>query len=251
MRTEWHDIWGGARGRVQLLSPRARIVCGACVFAACLAAPAASPAGVAFILAAVVIWGAFVRPPAEVVRGALIFGLILFLPYFLLAPVIRMEGAGVGWREALLPPWKVFIRGLAGMQVSIATVSSLTASDLRSGLLSLPVPGVVSAVLIQIVHQTAVLFYETRRIASAIAVRGGTSGPGTAVRVMGSLPRVWLPRILDRVERVAAAMEMRGYAGFDLGTMDEDEEHTHDLYALVTAFTLLVSAFALRFLGGA
>lgn len=250
MRTAWHDIWGGAHGRVLRLTPRVRIACGGCVFAACLAAPAATPAGSLFITAATGLWLLAVRPPARVAAGALLFGLVLFLPYFLLAPVIRMESAAGGWREAMIPPWTVFIRGIAAMQVTIATLSALTASDLRRGLLGLPVPGVLSAVLVQIVHQAAVLFYETRRIASAIAVRGGTSGVGTAARVLVSLPRVWLPRMLDRVERVAAAMEMRGYAEFDLRTMDGDKGCAADLPALAAAVLILAASVAMRLLGG-
>lgn len=249
MRTAWHDIWGGASGAARNLSPRARIVCGGCVFAACIAAPAASAAGTAFIAAAVSLWLAFVRPPVRVARGALLFGLVLFLPYFLLAPVIGMQGAA-GWRDALAPPWAVFIRGLAAMQVSISTLSALTASDLRKGLLGLPIPEVLSAVLIQIVHQSAVLFYETRRIASAIAVRGGTSGVGTGIRLVGSLPRVWLPRVLDRVDRVATAMEMRGYASFDLAGMDDGGKGAGDVPAIAAAALLLAASLALRILGG-
>ncbi len=251
MRTSWHDIWGSAGGPAAALSAPVRITCGACVFAACLIAPARSPAGVGFILAAVALWELSVRPPSRVALGALIFGLVLFLPYFLLAPVIRAQTTSASWAEALLPPWTVFIRGMAVMQVSIATISALSASDLRRGLLGLPVPGVISAVLIQIVHQTAVLFYETRRIAAAISVRGGTSGFGATMRLLGSLPRVWLPRILLRVERVAAAMETRGYAEFDLAWMDTKEKQRRDIPALLLAAAALAAAVALRILGGA
>lgn len=251
MRSSWHDIWGSARGPAAALSPSVRITCGACVFASCLLAPARSPAGAAFILLAVALWEALVRPPARVARGALIFGLALFLPYFLLAPVIRAKATSAGWAESLLPPWAVFIRGMAVMQVSISTITALSASDLRRGLLGLPVPGVISAVLIQIVHQTAVLFYETRRIAAAISIRGGTSGFGTTVRLLGSLPRVWLPRILLRVERVAAAMEARGYAEFDLAWMDTKERRRRDIPALLLAALALAAAAVLRLRGGA
>jgi energy-coupling factor transporter transmembrane protein EcfT len=95
--------------------------------------------------------------------------------------------------------------------VSVATITTLRASDLREAVVALPVPAAVSAILLQIVHQTATLAYETRRVASAIAVRGASTGGLTAWRLLSSLPRVWLPRIVQRADRTAAAMELRGY----------------------------------------
>jgi cobalt/nickel transport system ATP-binding protein len=107
--------------------------------------------------------------------------------------------------------WSVFMRGMSSLLVSVATITTLSAGDLREGLMRLPVPGVVSAILLQIVHQTATLAYETRRVASAMAVRGASSGGLTMWRLLSSLPRVWLPRIVRRADRVACAMELRGY----------------------------------------
>ena len=52
-------------------------------------------------------------------------------------PVIAGETASGSWAAALRVPSGVVAHGLAGMLVSIATVSALSASDLREGLLRL------------------------------------------------------------------------------------------------------------------
>jgi len=72
---------------------------------------------------------------------------------------------------------------------------------------------------VQIVHQAASLFYETKRVASAMAVRGASGGGKAAWQVLWSLPRVWLPRIVDRADRVADAMELRGYCDGETRTL--------------------------------
>ena len=135
------------------------------------------------------------------------------------------------------------------MLVSVATVASLTASDLREALVRLPVPSIVSAILLQIVHQTATLFYETERVASAMAVRGASSGGTTAWRVLASLPKVWLPRVLVRAERVAAAMELRGYCDADLPSFRQHKSRPADAGVLVLSIAVLALAITLRVWG--
>jgi len=241
MRTSWHDIWGSARGPVMGLAPQTRLLSGATIFAACMVAPAATLQGPLIVIGATVMWLIACRPPLKVVRGALVLGLVLFLPYFLLLPIIPVDPSpGIGrWWHAVAVPWGVLLRGLSGMLVSIGTVASLSASDLREGLLRLPVPRVVSAILLQIVHQAATLFYETRRVASAVAVRGASNARVTGWRVLSSLPRVWLPRIIVRAERVAAAMELRGYCDGDLRSFRQHRMGLADGAALVLAIGVL------------
>jgi len=249
VRNAWHDLWGSARGPVIRLAPQTRIVCGACVFATCMVAPVATWPGIAAVTSAVVLWEVLVRPPARVVRSTLLFGLALFLPYFLLAPLIRSEASADDWTRALLVPWVVFFRGMTAMQASVSTTTTLSASELRQGLSRLPVPGAVSAVLIQIVHQTACLLYETRRIAAAVAVRGGTAGHRTAIAVLASLPRVWLPRVIDRAERVGLAMELRGYCRREPAATGSVPAAAGDGLATGGALLVLAGAVALRLWG--
>jgi energy-coupling factor transporter transmembrane protein EcfT len=196
------------------------------------------------------IWAALVRPPFRVVRSTLLLGLLLFVPYFLLVPLVRQQSAVDGWQDAFLVSWVVFFRGMTAMQASVMTAATLSASALRQGLSRLPIPRVFSAVLIQIVHQTTSLVYETRRVAAAIAVRGGTTGYRTAIRVLISIPRVWLPRVVHRAERVGAAMELRGYCQRDLARVGSVSASPIDSLAVGGALLVLGGAVALRIWGG-
>jgi energy-coupling factor transporter transmembrane protein EcfT len=223
-------------------------VSGACVFAVCMISPATGALGVSFILASTALFEIACRPPFKVVRLTALLGFALLCPYFLLTPLIH-QGAfdwHAGFTKSAAIPWTVFIRGMAGMQISVSTVSTLTASDLRQGLMRLPLPEAVSAILLQIVHQAANLFYETRRIAAAVSVRGASSGFKTALKLMTSLPKVWLPRIITRADRVAAAMEMRGFCERDARAFGSVPMRAVDWAALGLSACLLTAAAALR-----
>jgi energy-coupling factor transporter transmembrane protein EcfT len=180
----------------------------------------------------------------------LLLGLGVFLPYFLLAPLMKMwPSAGfrpAGWGPALTVPWSLFLHGLAGLLVTMATTSVLSASDLRSGLLALPMPRTLTAILVQIVQQTHSLLSETKRMAAAMAVRGAAGGGRAAIRVLVSFPRVWLPRVVSRAERLAAAMELRGYAEADLGIFGRRPLGAADAGVVVLAAAVLALAVALR-----
>ncbi len=250
MRTPWHDLWGSGRGPAARIAPQSRIVAGAILFAACLAAPAERGAGIALIAATAAGWMGACGMPGKAVKSFAVLGLAAFLPYFLLAPLLAPPRAAVaGWGRlaaALAAPWDVFLHGLAGLFVASATITALSASDLRRGLLALPLPRLVSAVIIQIVHQTAALLAETGSIASAAALRGGSGGLSAAWQVAASLPRVWLPRVIGRADRVAAAMELRGYAETDLRVLGRKTPRPADAAAVAAAFGVLILAAGLR-----
>jgi hypothetical protein len=248
MRAAWHEIWGSARGPARSLAPQTRIICGVAVFATGMIAPVTRWQGVAAVAFVLFVWATLVRPPASVVRSTLLLGLALFLPYFLLIPLIHDPPSGRGWEMAAGVSWTVFFRGIAAMHAAVLTATALSASALRQGLSRLPIPRLFSVVLIQIVHQTTSLIDETRRVASAIAVRGGTVGFRTGIRVIASLPRVWLPRVVDRAERVGAAMELRQYAESDLADLGVVRTSTADRLALVLAVAVVAGTAALRVL---
>jgi len=174
----------------------------------------------------------------------------MFLPYLLLVPFIAkgpsVPGQGTDWARALAAPWGILIHGLAGLLIATATVTTLMMSDLRSGLLALPLPRVFTAIVVQIVHQTSVLLAETERVTAAVAVRGGSGKRRAVVRMLISLPRVWLPRILGRADRVAAAMELRGFAEADLRIFGHRPAGAPDIIATVTAGAVLAAAVTLR-----
>lgn len=251
MRKPIHDLWGCGHGPVRQAAPQTRLVAGAAVFAACMTSTGATLAGSLCAASAGVVWLLACGPPWKVLRMFLVLGLALFLPYFLLLPLLPdAPSANAGsWLDALVVPWTILLRGLCGMLVCAATVTSLTAADLREALLRLPVPGIVSAILLQIVHQTATLFYETRRVAAAMAVRGASSGGIAAWRVLFSLPRVWLPRVIVRAERVGAAMELRGYCDAGTEPFRATALGLADLGALGLAAVLLGASVAVRVLG--
>jgi cobalt/nickel transport system permease protein len=238
MRTRWHEMWGSGRGPLIRLAPQSRILTGTALFAACLTAPARSAAGAGFIGATVLGWMLACGMPRRAAGSFLVLGLAMFLPYVLLVPFLHGSQAAV--------PADILIHGLAGTLVAAASVTALSLSDFRSGLLALPVPRVATAVVIQIVHQTSELVSETGRIMGALAVRGG-SGRGKALRrALASLPRVWLPRIVGRAERVAAAMELRGYAEADLGVFGGRPLRAADFGALAGSLALFGIAAGLR-----
>ena len=248
MRTPLHDIWGSASGPVTRLAPQTRLVSGAAVFVACVAAPAATVAGSLAVLVATVAWVAACRPPGRLVRNTAALGLAAFLPYFLLLPLLP-DAAWSGpapWLRALAVPWSILLRGMSSILISMATATTLGGSDLHEALVRLPLPAVVSAILLQIVHQTATLIDETRRVASAMAVRGASRGVVTAWRLVSSLSRVWLPRLLVRAERVAAAMELRGYLDRALRPLRRIDTSFADTAVIVLALGLLVFAVLLR-----
>jgi energy-coupling factor transporter transmembrane protein EcfT len=64
--------------------------------------------------------------------------------------------------------------------------------------------------------------------------------------VLASLPRVWLPRLIDRAERVAAAMEIRGYVDVDLRLLGRERARVADFAASIAALAIAGLAAVLR-----
>jgi energy-coupling factor transporter transmembrane protein EcfT len=250
MWTSWHDIWGSGRGPAARLAPQSRILVGTILFTACLMAPALSAPGTALIAATTAAWVGGCGMPGRTVRSFALLGLAMFLPYFLLVPLLlkgpSVTPSGTGWAGALAAPWDILLHGMAGLFITAETISTLTGSDLRSGLLALPVPRVFTAIIVQIIHQTSVLLSETKRVAAAIAVRGASGNGRAALRMLMSLPRVWLPRIIDRADRLAAAMEFRGYAEADLRVFGRKTVEVADVGTITLAAAVLALAAALR-----
>ena len=249
--TPFLGLWGCGRGPVIRLAPQSRLLAGAIVLAACLTAPAGTLPGVAFIATVSAGWIAACRMPRAAVTSFTLLGLATLLPYFLLAPLL-LGGPGTRpFMHALAVPWDVLVHGLSGMLVTAATMTTLSVSDLRAGLAALRVPHIVAAIVLQIVHQTAALAEETGRVAAAVAVRGASGRGAAALKVLAALPRVWLPRIIERADRVAAAMELRGFAESDLRRFDRTPAAAADLAVLAALAAALALAGALRWGGGA
>jgi energy-coupling factor transporter transmembrane protein EcfT len=246
MRTTWHAIWGCAQGPVVRLAPHIRILVGVCLFLSCMIAPTAHAAGAGFAMAVSALWLGTCWPHGQVLRPVLLFGLTALLSYavvtFLVALAVAKHDSALFATTASL-----LVGGATTLLVSLGTISALSMSDLRAGLVRLPVPKIVAAILLQIVHQTTTLAYETRRMAAAMAVRGSASGGLVAWKLLSSLPRVWLPRIVRRADRVTAAMELRGYCDLVLGAHEKRRHRFTDLLALGFAVAMIAVALLLRF----
>jgi energy-coupling factor transporter transmembrane protein EcfT len=234
MRSFGFDLWGSATGPVTRLAPQARILAGAVMFAACLVPRPPMAAGSLLVAGTVVVWLLLCRPPARLVAAALIFILALFSPVFVIAP--------------LGPAWAVLARGVGTVLVSVSTIATLGVADLDDGLASLPLPRPVTALFTQIVHQTGTLTGETRRIVQAMAVRGAVGDSRAGMNLLAALPRVWLPRIVLRAERVAAVMELRGF-GPETSAVRTTSMGKRDVACLAFAAAWLGIAVALRIYG--
>ncbi|MFB3907744.1 MAG: energy-coupling factor transporter transmembrane protein EcfT [Candidatus Eisenbacteria bacterium] len=248
MRTSWHGLWGCARGPATRLTPQTRVLAGLMLFAVCMAAPVTGLAGLACVAGGTAAWLLLCSPPLGTIGRVVLLGLSFLLPAFILTPLIRNAPAGAAWSwgRSVAVPWSMFVRGLSGMLVMLGVVTSLTASDLREGLVQLPIPRHVSAILLQIIHQAGTLLDETRQVASAMAVRGASGSGRTAWRILVSLPQVWIPRVVVRAEEVASAMEIRGYGQDTIPCFHGRRLQARDVAVLLLASGLLAGAVALR-----
>jgi energy-coupling factor transporter transmembrane protein EcfT len=200
--------------------------------------PNTIPSGACVALVLPCLWLCVCRPPRRFLRVLLLLGTVALLPYFALAALLP-GGAGLvdSQQPALVVLASLLVRSLGGLVVSLATIATLTPSDLRLALA--PLPTTLSAILLQIVHQTAFLAYETHRIASAMSVRAASVGVATAWKLVASLPQVWLPRIVQRADRVSFAMELRGYCDFEHQSSESPRLRRADWVALVAAASAL------------
>jgi hypothetical protein len=78
------------------------------------------------------------------------------------------------------------------MLVSVSAITCLSAADFREALVRLPVPFLVSSILVQIVQQSGTLFYETQRVAAA-SESGNLAHGSTRSERVSRIGRVALP----------------------------------------------------------
>ena len=214
MRDFWHGLWGCAHGPITRIAPWARVVCAFLVFNACMIAPVINLNGGSIIAATVLLWIASCRPPVRVLKALLVLGAFMFLPYLIygLFPGF-FYGIQDSENTAFNAAVSVIVHGLAGLIVTVTCVTVLDSAEFRSAFLTLPVPVFISEILLQIVHQAGSMIHETERVFSAMAVRGAMGKNHFHIKVVASFPQAWMLRMIGRVERVAEAMEVRGYAG--------------------------------------
>ncbi len=227
------------------LAPSTRLACGVLIFASCLALPIFRGWGVSMIFGTVLIWVAFCGIPLKRLGGLSLYSITLFLPCFLISPWLEPHPALNGyWFATVGVPLEISLRGAACIFICAATVASLDLSEFNMGLVRLPIPRAMAGLIFQIVHQTAMLTDESTRIASALRLRGMPTGFMMNLKFLPALPTIWLLRTINRAERIAAAMALRGFE-LPRGSACEPRSWL-DTAALAAAFLLLGASLTLR-----
>ncbi|MFP4624807.1 MAG: CbiQ family ECF transporter T component [Gemmatimonadota bacterium] len=206
------DLFGSGGGVMARAAPPTRLLFATMIVAACVAVP--DPVGRAVAFTALVAGATALAcaAPRRVILRAAAFGALLYLPLATILIVPALLDARADPLDAASYAAGIAVRGTAVLLVTLAVLSTVRASELHVAIGGLPLPRTARLLLIQIAHQTGVLFDETRRVNQAIALRRGRR---SGLRLVAGLPRVWLERIASRAERTAAAMDVRGYVDWD------------------------------------
>jgi len=189
-------------------------------------------------------WLLATRPPGRALGAATLAGLVLFLPCFALTPWIdptALATPGEPLPSPLVVPLRILVRGVGALLAGLATAAALTPSERYDALVALPMPHLARGVVLQVFHQAHTLGAESRRVAEAMALRCGVRRLPLALVV--ALPRVWLPRVLRRADRVADAMDLRGY-GLDLPRFRAPHRRPWDLAAPLLGLSALAAQIA-------
>ncbi len=211
-------LFGSGGGAVGRATPPARLLFAALLVAACVAVPRELPWTLGFITMVAGATAYACAAPRRVVGRAVGFGALLYLPLALLLIAPAWFDAHTDVGAAAAHATGIAVRGTGVLLVTLAVLATLRPTELHTGIGGLPLPRTARLLLIQIAHQTGVLFDETRRVTQAIALRRGRR---SGLRLLAALPRVWLERIVSRANRTAAAMDLRGYAEWDPRARDE------------------------------
>ena len=247
----FREAFDGGSGAARRLAPTARLICGALVFASCATAPLDSPAGGTLFAVAWLTWLIGCAMPPRRLALTLVIAVCLFAPLLLLAPVARWYGSDATWTEALQAPLLLAARGVAGLTVCAGVLSLLSLAEFSGAVAALPLPRPVTGLLVQIVHQAALLTDESRRMADALRVRGASSARLTLrLCVAAALPAGWLARLATRAARVGDAMEVRGFDG-RVSTAPAMPFSCSDKIALAGSALLAAGALVLRLRGHA
>ncbi|MBN2718498.1 MAG: hypothetical protein JXX14_21825 [Deltaproteobacteria bacterium] len=240
MNFSFNNIFGAATGPVIRFLPQTRLAAGCLIFPVCIVAKVDTPAGIAISLVTLTGWILFCRPSSQLVVKTAALGLVMFLPFFLLTPLL--SNFGDTCERSMLIPWRVFFRGMMTLMTTVVTLSTLRFSELHTGLQRLPVPNMVAHIVLQIIHQTIFMYQESVSIANALKLRGATSGLRIGIQVISMLPQVWLPRVIHRAERIAMAMEIRGYTYTEFHDDDASRSSVKDFLLIgIAAFPLLIA----------
>jgi cobalt/nickel transport system permease protein len=239
------DWFGRGRGVLRNPAPVTRLLAWILVTVACLLLRPSIWYELLVALGLLSIWLGATRPPRSGVFKLLGLGLIFFVPVFVLLPWTgRSEEYTQLWgvlsvrSDAWVAPFNVLARGILCLLLGYGLIVSVEKSEFQQALVRLPLPRVVVVMVHQILRWLGPLVEESTSIGRAVALRGGSRGFKTGLRLTSALPAAWLPRVLSRAERVSAAMQVRDYRG---ELMDPGPWRP----GAADAWTLILSALAL------
>jgi energy-coupling factor transporter transmembrane protein EcfT len=261
-------FFGSGAGPLRRAAPAVRLLTGGLVLAAVLLLPAWPAENGWVMLALATAMALACGLPLRHGLKALSIGLLLYTPLVLLlaaptlAPLVSEAFRALFEGEEAARRWLlaaaadpatghmagIVARGVCSLIVSIATLATLTPGDVHPALGGLPLPRTARLILLQVVQQTGMLLDETRRVRHAVAVRGAGTGALTDLVLVRSLPAAWLARVAGRAERVAMALDVRGYVEAPLPAIPLPHRWSAaDGVALGLGTVALLGALLLRF----
>lgn len=176
------------------MHPMAAVVSALALMSACLVIPVDAPGVEAFLAGPVVMAIAVFRPRARAFFRLLGLTLAVYAPMLVVLPHTVVE------------------RGAALAMTGVVSLGMMGYPALHDVVNHLPLPATLKLVLLQILHQASVLMRETTKVRRAMSVRGAALKGIHGWQFLHALPRVWIPRVIFKADRVAHALEVRGYA---------------------------------------
>jgi len=214
------DWFGRGRGVLRIPAPATRLLAWILITTACLLLRPSIWYELLTATGLLVIWLVLTRPPPSGVFKLLGLGLIFFVPFFILLPwtgrseeYVQLWGVLSVRSDAWVAPFNVLVRGVFCLLLGYGLIASVEKSEFQQALVRMPLPRVIVVMVHQILRWLGPLVEESTSIGRAVALRGGSRGFKTGLRLTRALPTAWLPRVLSRADRVSAAMQVRDYRG--------------------------------------
>jgi cobalt/nickel transport system permease protein len=247
--------FGSGNGLLARLSPQARLLCSMLVLVTALTSLLDPLAGIFFTLCVSAVFLLICGVPLRHLMRASIAVVSMSAPVlcyviiassdaFTFSPETSLTVDAAMQQHVVI----VALKGMSCALIVVGALSTVSFSELYDSLARIPLPRIVLLLMLQILHQTKLLLDETARISDAFAIRGATSGMKAPVLVLRYFPQTWLPRIVAKSERVANAMELRGY-GTAVPQFERSPMFLHDWLALCIAALIVSVVIANRLLG--
>ncbi len=229
-------FWGCGNGPLKSVHPQTRILAGVLVGSSCLLMPLQSMGQMIFMISTAFCWILLASMPEKMLLRGAIASIVLFCPFLLLSPWMTVdEYSSSPMAERFALSSGIALRSTCMFFIAASTIASLTMHDLHRGLVCLPIPRSIVALIVQLINQTMLLAEETTRIVGVLRLRGASGVRGSSV--LFAFPIVWMVRMLFRAERSAAAMAVRGY-GIETAVKDDRIKLTFQDMTMLSAATL-------------